>query len=221
MKTIPLLSIIPLSLGLYLMAVVVNPANALMSSSSYRLYADSIGTSGDRSSSTNYLLSDSIGEVDGEESSSTNYSVLAGFQNASEHPTFSFSIDASTVDLGTLSATAVRTATSTLTTSTNAPYGYSTTVVEDGDLRSGSSTIDDVSDGSVTSGSEEYGIALTGTDRAFADDRAITTSPLTVASRSNWKNGAETTVTYRASVASSTLSNTYSHTVTYISTGNY
>jgi hypothetical protein len=209
-----------------LLAIVVlgtgSQADALMTSTNYRIYGDAVGTSGGRSTSASYILTDTVGELDADEMSSTNYNLLAGFQNISEHPTFSFSVDTTSINLGNLSPTSVQTGTSTITTSTNAPFGYTTTIVEDGELRTSSNIdIDDVSDGAVTAGSEEYGIALIGTDRTFVDERAISTTPLSIASRSNWKNNSQVTVTHRASVASNTLSGSYSHVVTYVSTGNF
>ncbi len=209
-----------------LIAIVVlgvsSQANALMTSTNYRIYGDAIGTSGERSTSSSYILTDTLAELTPAEGTSTNYNLLSGFQNLSEHPTFSFSVSDSSINIGTLSTSSIQSATSTVTTSTNAPFGYTTTIVEDGALRNtASDDIDDVSDGAVTIGSEEYGIALTGTDRSFTDDQAITSTPLSIATRTNWKNNAQVTVTFKASVAAATTAGSYSHVVTYVSTGNF
>lgn len=203
------------------MLILVPEASALMSSSNYRLYGDAVGTSGGRGTSTNYIAETSAGEAGTFQGSSTNYTLLSGFQALQEHPTFTFSISSSSIALGTLSDSSVSSDTHTITTSTNAPYGYTTTVIEDDDLSASGSDIDDVADGEVTAGSEEYGIALTGTDRAFSDDQALSATPLAVATRTNWVNGSAITVTYKASIASGTTSGSYSHNVTYVSTGNF
>lgn len=208
-------------LALVLTVVSIDGAFAVMSSDSYRIFGDSFSAGGGAGSSASYLLHQTIGEDLSSSSSSASYVLLDGLQSLAEHPTFTFSVSVPTVNLGALSASSTQTGVVTLTTSTNAPFGYTTTVYEDGNLRVGANDIDDVADGSVTTGVEEYGIGLTGTDRAFSTDQPITGTPLTIASRSTWKNGASTTVTFKASIDGSTASGTYSHTLYYVSTGNF
>ena len=196
-------------------------ASALMSSSNFRIYGDELGGTGARSTSASYALYDTFGDVGGGRMSSTNYELLSGFQELSEHPTFSFSISNASIALGNLSTTAVASASHTISTSTNAYRGYLTSIVADGALRTSAIDVNGVSDGTVTAGNEEYGIALSGDDRAFADDRAPSTSAQTIASRTNWKNGAQTTVTYKASIDSATLVGSYTQVLTYTSVGNF
>lgn len=206
---------------LALSLVFVTDVHAEMSSTNYRLYGDSIGSVGGRGTSTNYISEGTGEDFPAGEGSSTNYVLLAGFQSLAEHPTFSFSVSASSIALGTLQVASVASQSYTATTSTNAPYGYATTIYEDGDLRVGASTIDDVGDGSVTAGTEEYGVAVSGTDAAFGTDQAITSSGVVVASRSNWVNGSVTTVTHKAAISASSVAGSYAHTVTYMSTGTF
>jgi len=209
-------------IALILVVVFTPDAGALMTSTNYRLLGDSIGSVGGRGTSTNYLLDGTGGEeTTPGEGSSTNYKLLAGFQSLAEHPTFSFSLSESSLNLGTLNIGSVSTVSYTATTSTNAAYGFTTYIYEDGDLRSGAITIDDVADGSVTAGSEEYGIVTSGTYAQIGADTAITSSSLAVASHTKWINGAATTITHRAAMGPSTISGTYSHTVTYMSIGNF
>jgi len=207
---------------LILMVVFTPDAGALMTSTNYRLYGDSLGSVGGRGTSTNYLLDGTGGEstIPGE-GSSTNYTLLAGFQSLAEHPTFTFSLSVSSLSLGALTVGSVNTASYTATTSTNAAHGFTTYVYEDGDLRSGANTIDDVADGSVTAGSEEYGIATSGTYALLGADTAITTSSLATASYTKWINGAETTITHKVARGTGTLAGTYSHIITYMSVGNF
>lgn len=206
---------------LVLSLVFAPEVHAEMSSTNYRLYGDSIGSVGGRGTSTNYLLEGTGEDSPAGEGSSTNYVLLAGFQSLAEHPTFSFSVSDSSVALGTLLVASVASQSYTATSSTNAPFGYTTTIYEDDDLRVGAATIDDVADGSVTAGVEEYGITVSGTDAAFGTDQAITSSGLVVASRSNWINGSVTTVTHKAAISASSVAGAYSQTVTYMSTGNF
>jgi hypothetical protein len=210
-----------LILALVLMVISISDVSALMSSGSYRIFGDSFSSGGGTGTSGSYLLHGSAGEDFAGESSSASYVLLDGVQSLAEHPTFTFSLSQSSVAIGGLLDSAIQSGSVTATTSTNAPFGYTTTVIEDGNLRSGANDIDDVADGAVTIGSEEYGMALTGTDRAFSDDQPITTSPTLIASRANWKNGAETIVTFKASIDGVTADGTYSHELFYVSTGNF
>ncbi len=209
-------------IALALTMVFTLDVGALMSSTNYRLYGDSIGSGGGRGSSTNYILEGTTGEeaIAGE-GSSTNYTLMAGFQSLSEHPTFTFSLSDTSISFGTFLVSTVATSSYTVTTSTNAPFGFTTYIYEDGNLRVGAADIDDVSDGTVTAGSEEYGISSAGTYALLGSDTAITTSPLAVASHNKWINGASTTITHSAAISSGTSPGTYSHTVTYMSVGNF
>lgn len=201
--------------------IFVPEVGALMTSTNYRLYGDSVGSVGGRGTSTNYILEGTAEEATGGEGSSTNYTLLGGFQSLSEHPTFTFSISASALALGTLTTSSVASGSYTVTTSTNAPFGFTTYVVDDGNLRSGANDIDDVADGTVTAGSEEYGIVTSGTYAQIGSDTGLTTAQQTVASHNKWINGAATTVTHNAAISSSTPAGTYTHTVTYVSVGNF
>ena len=195
-------------------------AYALMTSSNYRLYADQAGGSGARSTSSNYILQDTAGDETAMTGSSTNYTLLAGFQELSEHPVFTFTPSVGTLSL-TLSKTSVAEESFTLTSSTNAPFGFTTSVNEQGELTNGSYTVTDVSDGSVTAGESEYGISVTGTDASFGDDRSISGSARTLGSRGNWVNGSELTVTYKVALPSAASAGTYTQTLHYVSTANF
>lgn len=136
--------------------------------------------------------------------------------------TFTFDIDSPTCALGTLNTGSVSSCNYDVTTSANSEDGYATTIVEDGDLIDGSNDIDDVSDGTVTAGVEEYGIGLTGTDRSFTDERPITSSAQTIASDATGPISSQAvTVTHKASIVSTTSAGSYSHTVTLVSTGTF
>ena len=98
--------IITLTLSLLVLSVVPS-AKALMTSTNYRLYGDELGIGGNRSTSTSYILEDTAGGLSTGDATSTNYTLLSGFQSLSEHPTFTFSISSSSIDLGQLSPVSV------------------------------------------------------------------------------------------------------------------
>lgn len=196
-----------------------------MSSENFQLQVDTVDVGGDLVNSTNYQVSGSFGEAPGvhdTQSTSTNYIVEAGFQAAASGVALSATLSANSVSLSTLSASAVNSASQTLTITTNSPTGYTTTITEDGSLRSGSDDINDVADGAVTLGSEEYGISTSGSAGQFnSADTAITGVAKTVATTSTIAISEQTAITYKAAISGSTVAGNYSHTVTFTTTANY
>jgi len=165
-----------------------------------------------------------IGGTNGD-SGGTAVSIIADDQvlvTATVNPTFTFALSANTCALGTLTSSSVATCNYNVTTTTNSEDGYATTIIEDGNLRDGSNVITDVADGTVTAGATEYGIGLTGTDRSFVNERAITGAPQTIAADTSGPISAQqVTVTHKASITSAVLAGAYSHTVTLVSTGTF
>lgn len=207
---------------LFLALIKPNFGFAAMNSSNYTIWSDGVSLGGDLSSSTNYSLQDTVGEsASGENISSTNYLLSAGLPSIFEEPVLLVSLSSATASFSQINSTAVNTAGYNLTVSTNAPFGYTAQATADGNLTSGANFISAVSDGSVTAGSNEYGIAVSGTDAAFGDDRALSTSPLTVASRSNWVSASATAISHKVSVTSGFAAGTYSQIVTYAVIGNF
>jgi len=148
--------------------------------------------------------------------------------SATVDPTFTFAIDSTTCALGTLSTGSVSTCTYTITTSTNAEDGYTTTIIEDGNLRDGTPDIDDVADGTVTAASEEYGASSNDADSldiiTTAGDAAspITGTAQSIAQQAAGPVSADAViVTHHASIAAITVAGSYSHIVTLISTGTF
>lgn len=200
-----------------------NNALALSTSTNFRIWADSITSGGNRSTSTSFIAEDSISETATvEESVSTNFLLAAGLPALFEEPVLRMTISSATASFSPdISNTAVSLASYTVTTATNADSGYTLSITEDGALRSGGNTIADVSDGSVTAGSPETGVAVSGTGAAFADDRALTGSPLLLASSSSRTTGTTNTITHKASVVQGTPGGTYGHVVTLVVVPNY
>jgi len=132
-----------------------------------------------------------------------------------------YELDGHTLDLGTLLTSSVSTGVSHTNVHTNAPDGYVVTVLEDNDLISGSNTIDDVSDGTVTAGDEEYGIETIGTTAQGSGDWAITTSGQYVQESTSEASHERIGVIYKASKSVTTAEGSYSHTVKFYVTANF
>lgn len=197
---------------------------AAMSSTNYILWMDSLNFGGEEtSSSTNYKLRDTMGEIGTGILESENFRSLVGFRQAEPEPMISFWISANSLDFGAIPLGSVATTNHTISTRTNAELGYTTTIYEDGNLRTElGSDIDDVTDGEVTSGNEEYGIRTSGAEGQMnGADTAITSDAQIVASYSSWINLSTVTITYKVSISPITPAGYYSHTVTLITTGRF
>ena len=103
--------------------------------------------------------------------------------------------------------------------------GYVVQVVEDGDLRSGSDDINDVTDGTVTNGSEEYGARSSDTTIAGSTfdtaDTGITTSFQNIATESTFAFESRNFLTLKTSISSSSNAGSYAHSVSVIASGNF
>lgn len=129
------------------------------------------------------------------------------------------SLASNSMSFGSLSSSSVTSISHTITVSTSATGGYIIYVAEDGNLRSGANDINDVADGTVTAGSEEYGLNTGYGD--FTGDSAITSSQKIARSNSSAATSEVTTCTYKSSVSQTTVGAAYSHTVEYVVTGTY
>lgn len=133
-------------------------------------------------------------------------------------------MDASALSLGTLSESSVSAGVLAWEVTADNDDGYVVQVFEDGEFRSGSDTIADVSDGTVTAGSGEYGArssdsSLTSTfDTA---DSAITTTAQEVASESSAAFQSRNFLTLKAAPATSSATGSYAHIVSIIASGNF
>lgn len=137
----------------------------------------------------------------------------------------SFNVSKDRISLGSLVPNIVSSDSYYLTVITNAEFGYLVAAVEDGDLRMGANVIDDVADGLVDKGIE-YGIGLTditGTDRAFSDDQAITNDKaiMSNAGRPPIVITGEVQVTHKAVVNQILEAGEYRHKVNYVCTSTF
>jgi hypothetical protein len=131
-----------------------------------------------------------------------------------------YKMSTNVVPLGTLSLSAVKTGISLFEVSTNASDGYTVQFKEDHNLYMASDgpDIDDVGDGAVSVGAEEYGVELIGQDAQGSGDQAITSSAQNAALDPAEAMDRRTITSYKASRDSHTTAGYYAHTVTYTCT---
>jgi hypothetical protein len=191
---------------------------ATMSGDNIEIYSDSFSfVPGGEESGGTITLTGTGGNI-ATSTSGGGVQVRSGVQ-AQEKGVLTFSLSTSALSIGTLSTTNVAVSYVTTTISTDSETGYSLSVSEDGNLRSGANDIDDVGDGAVTAGSEEYGIETSGADGLLSTDTAINNSVL-IASANGRITARETAVIFHTAISSATPDGTYSHTVTFTSTVN-
>lgn len=206
-------------MSLFLVAILfgslVSPTASwgVMSSTNYTIFADSIDSGGVLSTGGAYSLEDTAGESPVGSATSSTYEVIGGYQ-AMDWSVLIMDIDTNVINLGTLSVLSVATSPAVVSVTADATTGY---VLSVGSV-SGSSLLP-VADGSVTAGQEEYGIAVSGLDAAFSDDRAIAIG-LNLASSSTPVVGAQTTLTFKAARAGTSVAGSYSQSITLTASTN-
>lgn len=153
------------------------------------------------------------------------------WKNAGSVPTidgtgdYVYPLTSTSVAFGDLSSSGVSTSIIAFDVTAANDNGYVVQILEDGNLRSGSNEIDDVSDGSVTTGSEEYGGRSSDTSLASSTfdtlDTAITTSFAQVATESSAQFESRNFVTLKVGVSSSTTTGSYSQILSVVASGNF
>ncbi len=186
----------------------------VMSSSNYTIFADSIDSGGVLSTGGTYSLQDTAGESPVGSSTSSTYQVIGGYQ-AMDWSILAINITTTSVGLGTLnSLSQVVASETTVAVTAEASSGYVLSVVS----VSGSS-LAAVSDGAVSAGAEEYGVAVSGADRAFSDDRSVIAGRV-LASSSTPVVGAQTVLTFKAGMSLSTSVGARSQSATIMASTN-
>lgn len=183
---------------------------AAMSSTNYFIYADSVDFGGGLSTSTNFNVQDSVGGNAVGISTSTSYEIRAGYQSW-DNGSLSFSLDTDSINFGNLPAAGtVATAEIVATISITSDSGYTMSITD-----VGGTSLSAVSDGAVDGdgGSEEYGLAVSGLNEAFADDQAIVDN-LELSQNGGAVSNDETTMTFKAVRSSSSVAATYSQNIT-------
>jgi len=154
--------------------------------------------------------------------------------SATVDPSITLTLSTNAINLGTLATGSVSSQTMTSLTATNAVGGYSSTLLENNDLRiDGSNNIDDVGiAGTIDAGTEEYGMSTDdGTDGPFdiitdADCASVfNADPITATAQtyagdtSGPVAGETTTLCFAASINATTAAGSYTHTLTFVTTG--
>ena len=136
-----------------------------------------------------------------------------------------YALDNLSTNLGTLNDSTVTTSLIGFNVSADVDNGYSVQIMEDGDLRDGANNIDDVADGTVSAGSEEYGASASDASLANAtfdtQDSAITQNFQEIATETDNSFESRHFATLKAAIDSSTPDGNYGQTLTVIVSGNY
>ena len=197
------------------LAVLLHPTVSwgVMSSSNYTIFSDSIDSGGVLSTSGTYSLQDTAGESPVGSSTSSTYEVIGGYQ-AVDWSVLTINIDTTTLDMGVLTIDQVATSSAVVSVTADASTGYVLSVASiSGTALSG------VADGSVSPGYEEYGVAVSGPDQAFSDDRSVIVGRV-LASSSTPVVSAQTTITFKATMGIASVSGSRSQSVTLTASTN-
>lgn len=178
----------------------------VMSSTNYTIFADSVDSGGVISTGGTYNLQDTAGEFSVGSSTGGTYNVIGGYQ-AMDWSVLTIDINTTVINLGTLSLSAVATSPAVVSVTADADTGYVLSVAS----VSGTS-LTGVSDGAVTAGSEEYGVAVSGMDATFAGDQAIVAG-LNLSTSSTPVISAQTTLTFKAAISNASAAGAYSQSV--------
>lgn len=208
-------------------------AQAVMTSGSgYQIWADVISDGGgEGASSTNYNLSDTIGELADRATSTSGYTGAFGFRQLVNN-SLTMTLSADTIDLGTLDDATTGTDDHDITVQTNAATGLSVTV-SGTTLTSGANTISAIGPASAlsTPGTEQFGInVIYSSGSAPAANEVVPYDDPTMYAYDSGDEIIESAgeinstvfdVNYIANITSATESGTYSTTLTYTATANF
>jgi hypothetical protein len=198
----------------------ISPLNAEMTGATFDIISDSFSfTSVDEISGETFEVFSTGGELGATSTEGASFVLRGGFQ-AQDQSILGYDINVASLNLGELSQDSVSTANMTVTVSTGSDTGYTLSVTEDGDLRSdGGDTINDVTDGTVTAGQEEYGMRTSGPDGLLSTDRGISGN-LDVASSNARGTSRVTTISFSASQGTVSRPGAYRHILTFTVTVN-
>ncbi|MFH1789635.1 MAG: hypothetical protein ABH832_01030 [bacterium] len=199
-------------LCLLICLVFVQPVFCLMSSTNYTIFADDFH-SGLVATSTNYRLEGTAGESPVGSTTGATYQILGGYQSM-DRSSLSMSITDSSINLGDLSTTAVSSANTTVTITTDSSSGYTLSI-----SNVSGSTITSVADGAVTAGQTEYGFSASGSQSIISGDVSVSAKDISTAVAAI--TNSQTVLSFKASVASLGSSRqTYQQTITLSASNN-
>lgn len=140
--------------------------------------------------------------------------------NATINETLTFSLSATTVNLGVLSSSSVSSGNHTFAVATNAGSGWTVTA-QGTTLTKGSDTVPFCTDNDIiAAGNNKYGPTYTGGTGNPANCRNVATIE-TVASSATSTAGDTTTATYNASPNTATPAGAYVSSITYVATASF
>ena len=219
----------------------VNGLLARMTSTNYIIWGDVFSSGGSEdSSSASYTIGDTLAEalILSATSTSASYGTKAGFRELYPDQFITFSLGASSVNLGILSYLETKTGSHTMVIHTNATKGY-TIVLTGTTLTSGVKTIDPIPPAGSPSivSDEQFGLNLVANTNPSVGANVSGTAPIgaaaspyntanlfalgngaTVASASNDTNETTFTVSYIANVRLTTEIGNYATQLTYSAT---
>lgn len=216
-----------------------------ISSSTYQIQEDFIGGGGNtRSTSNSYISQDALGGAAAGPSAGTAYQAQSGSQTTND-PTLAFSVNTSSVNLGSLSTSLTRTGTATFSVLNYTSYGYIVQTVGN-PPDNGSHTLTGMASAAASStGTEQFGINLKantspatfGADPAQSPDstfgfgaaatgyntanafKYVSGNTIAQATKSSGKT--TYTISYIVNIANSTPGGSYSGKQTLVVTGTY
>ncbi len=218
-----------------------------MNSSSFTIESANVSDAAGNKSSTNYNLSDTIGQLAAGQFSSSGYIIKAGFQYLRTITPFSFTVTNININFGTVTSGIPATSTTNLTVTYGGGGGlYQVTAAELGPLSNpnGSATISDTScDGGIntctayvakpwtSSSAYGFGYNMSGQDiptdftnatyyREFSD-RTLSETPAVVMTSFNVGKNRTATVTFKLNPSGSQAAGTYQTIIDYVATPSY
>lgn len=157
--------------------------------------------------------------------------VLDALANAGTAPAvdgtndYLYLLNQTSIPFGSLSSSSVKMAVVGFNVSVDSSQGYVIQVNDDGNLRTSTTDIDDVTDGSVTEASEEYGARSSDTTLANSTfdtaDSAVTTTRQDIVTTSSVSMNSRNFLTFKLAISSTTAAGSYGNVISFIASGNF
>jgi len=214
-----------------------------MSSDSYQIQMGNLNMSSGSPSSTNYKMTQTMGQTAPGKYTDTGYQVLAGFQYIHSLIPFTFTISDTSIDFGILTSNSFNDQTNTLTVSCGSAGGYQVTVLANKQLTSRSgTTIPKTTCGSTActltqaqpwTSTSYYGFGynVSGDDKPsdFVDttyfrpfpDQESGDSAQAVMKGTNVGRNKQVTVTYRINISGTQPAGDYENNLVFVATPTY
>lgn len=136
---------------------------------------------------------------------------------------FVYLLSQASISFGTVTSTQENVGYAGITVRSTVPTGYFVYMQANQQLKTSTATMTPVSDGAVSTGSEEYGLCGSGSWYAQSGDQSITTQPKVIMSstQSTGKNYHYLPLNYKLSISSTTVAGSYSQAVYFTLTPRY